>query len=272
MSLYSKIFLPLAVVACLLAFAAPAPAGGPRVGYEYWIPSAEADSAGMHGIHFKRFVSGSAYLPRYPFSFQRWDDPQLGELSRRLGLDSLTTGAGSEFDSVVRIAHLVSELWAHNWPIDYPVWNALAILDRTGRGDHLWCTYKHLLLLQCLAAIGIQARIVPCNWHHAMEFWSNDYDKWVLMDAWTASYYRRDGVPQGALELHRLSRAFGDLKGSGVWEININPDRWKPERTRDSIPAETGCYSHIRYIPRNDFLSAPLAPKPAGAPGDYLKP
>jgi hypothetical protein len=244
----------------------------PRVGYEYWIPNSTTDMADQHGIHFKRFVNGSAYLPRYPFSFQRRDDPQLAMLNRRMGIDSLVADATSEFESAVRIAHKISELWAHQWPIEYPVWNALGILDQTGQGDHLWCTYKHLLLLQCLATIGIHSRIIPCNWHHALEFWSNEHAKWVIMDAWTASYYRRDGMPLGALELHGLSRATGNLAGSGVWEININPDRWQPERKQDSVLAETSCYSHLRYIPRNDFLSAPLAPKPAGAPGSYLQP
>jgi len=33
----------------------------PRIGYEYWIPASETDSAGQHGIHFKKFINGSAY-------------------------------------------------------------------------------------------------------------------------------------------------------------------------------------------------------------------
>ena len=245
---------------------------GPRVGYEYWIPSSETDSAAMHGIYFKRFVNGSAYLPKHPFGFQRRDDPQLAELNRRLGIDRLVADAGSEFEAVTRIAHLCCNRWAHSTPIEYPLWSALDILDRIDQGDQLWCTYKQLVTMQSLASLGIHSRIVPCHWHHSLEFWSNEYAKWVVMDAWTANYYRKDGVPLGALELHRLSRATGDVKGSGVWEININPNRWQPERTRDSVLAETSCYQHIRYIPRNDFLSAPPAPKPAGAPGEYLQP
>jgi hypothetical protein len=262
-----------AIMSCP-AIAGPIPAaeGAPRAGYEYWITSSETDSAEQHGIHFRQFVNGSAYRPKYPFHFQRWDDPQLGELNRRLGIDELVRDADSELEAARRIALKVCNLWAHSGPVEYPLWNALGILDQVDQGDQFWCTYKQLVTMQCLASIGIVSRIVPCNWHHSLEYWSNEYGKWVVMDAWTANYYRRDGVPLGALELCRLSRRTGDLKGSGVWEININPNRWQPGRTQDSIPADSPCYQYIRFIPRNDFLSVPLAPKPAGGPEDYLKP
>ncbi|MEA2064125.1 MAG: hypothetical protein U9P14_10535 [Gemmatimonadota bacterium] len=270
-----KAGLHIAVVVCLVPVGtatvrAEAREDSPRVGYEYWIPNSETDSAGQHGIHFKRFINGSAHMPAYPFSFQRWDEPQLDELNRRLGIDELVDGAGSELETAARIAHKVCNLWAHHWPVEYPLWNAHDILDRIDRGEQLWCTYKQLVTMQCLASLGIYSRIVPCNWHHSLEYWDNDYAKWVVMDAWTANYFRKDGIPLGALELHRLSRATGNVKGAGVWEININPNRWFPDRVQDSVSAETSCYSHIRYIPRNDFLSAPLAPKPAGGPEDYL--
>jgi len=271
----NKILSMISAAFCLVFFlAAPPVAGsetGPRAGFEYWIPNSETDSAAMHGIYFKRFINGSAYRPRHPFRFQRWDDPQLAELNRRLGIDELVADAESEFEAVTRIALMICNRWAHQAPKEYPLWSALEILDRIDQGDQLWCTYKQLVTMQALASLGIHSRIIPCHWHHSHEFWSNEYAKWVVMDAWTANFYRKDGVPQGALELHRSSRATGDLKGSGVWEININPNRWEPQRTQDSIPADSPCYRHIRYIPRNNFLSEPPAPKPAGAPGDYLR-
>lgn len=244
---------------------------GPRVGYEYWITNSETDSAGMHGIHFKEFINGSDHRPAYPFSFQRWDDPQLGTLNRRLGIDELVRGARDDLEQAARIAHMVCNLWAHSAPVEYPLWNALELLDRVALGEQYWCTYKQIVTMQALASIGLTSRIVPCNWHHSLEFWSNDHGKWIVMDAWTANYYRKDGVPLGALELHRHSRATGGLEGSGVWEININPNRWQPARTQDSVPATSRCYSFVRYIPRNDFISAPLAPKPAGNVEGYLQ-
>ncbi|MBW7996563.1 MAG: hypothetical protein FVQ81_08365 [Candidatus Glassbacteria bacterium] len=262
--------LVMAVTAGLAGMSAHAEEA-PRAGYEYWIPVSESDSAGQHGIHFTEFVNGSARLPKHPFSFQRWDDPQLGELKRRLNLDSLLAGARDDLEQVSRIALMICNRWAHAAPIEYPVWNALEILDNVDQGEQYWCTYKQLVAMQAFAAIGLHSRIVPCHWHHALEYWSDDYGKWVIIDAWTGNLYRKNGIPSGALELHKLSRESGSLAGSGVWEINLNPNRWFPWRTADSTLAETGVYRHIRYIPRNDFLSAPLAPKPAGAPGTPLQ-
>ena len=265
--------LSIALLAFTLFTRSPATASpGRQAGYEYWIPASTTDSAGQHGVHFTRFINGSDYRPKYPFSFQRWDDPQLGELFHRLNLDSLLAGADSDLEQARRIALKVCNLWAHQAPIEYPSWNALAILDNVSQGEQYWCTYKQLVAMQGLAAVGLVSRIVPCHWHHSLEYWSNDWAKWVVIDAWTANYYRKDGIPLGTLELHKLSRKSGSLEGSGVWEININPNRWMPERSEDSTLANTEVYQHVRYIPRNDFISAPLGAKPAGAPGDYLKP
>jgi hypothetical protein len=262
--------LPVTVLAMLLVIPATATGSG-RVGYEYWIPVSETDSAGMHGIHFDEFVNGSAYRPRYPFSFQRWDEPQLGVLRERLMLDSLLAGADDDLEEACRIALMVCNRWAHSQPIEYPLWNALKLLDNVDQGEQYWCTYKQLVTMQALASVGLHSRIVPCHWHHGMEYWSDDYGKWIVLDAWTGNSYRKDGVPLGALELHKYSRETGSLDGSGVWEINLNPNRWKPSRTADSVLATTPVYKHIRYIPRNDFLSAPLAAKPMGAPGTPLQ-
>ena len=241
----------------------------PQAGYEHWIPSSTVDSAVMHGIHFIRFENGSARKPKHPFRFQRWDEPQLKVLNRRLGIDSLVADTGSELEAVARIAQKVCNLWSHSVPVEYPVWNALDILDMWDRGNPLWCTYKQLVTMQCLASIGIHSRIIPCHYHHSLEFWSNEWRKWVVMDAWTANYYEKDGVPQGALDLHLLSRTSPDLKGTGVWEININPNRWFPERSEDKVPAVNNCYIHVRYVNRNDFLSESPAPKAQGNPDAY---
>lgn len=240
-----------------------------RVGYEYWIPSSPVGSAEFHGMHFIRFENGSARMPKYPFRFQRWDEPQLKVLNQRLGIDALIADAPSELEAVTRIARMVCNLWNHSVPVEYPVWNALDILDLWERGNPLWCTYKQLVTMQCLASIGIHSRIIPCHHHHSLEFWSNEWRKWVVMDAWTANYYLKNEVPQGALDLHRLSRTSPDLRGTGVWEMNINPNRWFPDRVEDRVPAVNGCYIHIRYIARNNFLSEPLAPKAQGNPSSY---
>lgn len=267
-------FIVLSLLTAFLAVWATIPAAAQqnnRVGYEYWIPVSETDSAGIHGIHFSEFVNGSAYRPKYPFSFQRWDDPQLGALHQRLNLDSLLAGADNDLEEACRIALMVCNRWAHAAPIEYPLWSAIEILDNVDQGEQYWCTYKQLVTMQALASIGLHSRIVPCHWHHALEYWSNDFGKWVNIDAWTGNYYRRDGVPLSSLELHQFSRETGSLEGSGVWEMNLNPNRWKPSRMADSVLATSPCYRHIRYIPRNDFLSAPLAPKPEGTPGTPLQ-
>ena len=271
-NLYKSLSVAFWVFLCISMSGLKAAEYNPVVGIDYWVPVMETDSASLYGIRITKFINGSARLPKYNFSFQRWDDPQLDELKARLGIDELIAGAGSEFETVARIAHKVCNMWAHSAPAEYPTWSALDILNRVDKGEQLWCTYKQLVTMQAMAALGIHSRIVPCAWHHSLEFWSNEYGKWVVMDAWTANYYHKDGIPLGALELHKYSQKNLSLEGSGVWEMNINPNRWKPDRTADSTLADSPCYQHIRYIPRNDFISAPLAHKGVKTADGYIRP
>jgi hypothetical protein len=76
-------------------------------------------------------------------------------------------------------------------------------------------------LTQCALALGFQARRVEISktataWiapdeanvgHSVCEVWSQDWHKWVVLDANLNAHYEQQGVPLSALEVHRLWKA-----------------------------------------------------------------
>jgi hypothetical protein len=73
--------------------------------------------------------------------------------------------------------------------------------------------------------------------HHGVnEVWSNDYAKWVLLDAKYDTHYERDGSPLSALELHEAVRADGGkgvVKMQGVERLPAPP--LLPEAAENNI-------------------------------------
>ena len=83
---------------------------------------------------------------------------------------------------------------------------------RTRRaGRRGYCLHFAIVFAQVCQSFGVPARVVNANYavwggHEMTEVWSNDYGKWVLMDANldTCFFDRRTGIPLSALELHRV--------------------------------------------------------------------
>ena len=70
--------------------------------------------------------------------------------------------------------------------------------------------------------------------HHGVnEVWSNDYAKWVLLDAKYDIHFERDGVPLSALQLHEAVRADGGrsiVMVRGVERREVPMDDSRPPR------------------------------------------
>jgi hypothetical protein len=112
--------------------------------------------------------------------------------------------------------------------------------------------------------------------HEVCEVWSNDFDKWVFLDA-TRDYYLYDrdtGIPLGLTEVsQRLGRL---LPGDATWEYPVQ--HWLPDGVRANdlgvvcsdgghafpvFDPEVGSedlilIGHLQMPLRNDFASRPI--------------
>jgi hypothetical protein len=139
------------------------------------------------------------------------------------------------------------------------------------------CNFSNLALQAALMSMGYQARYININsegssGHEITEVWSNEFNKWIYMDA-TRDYYYFDqetGIPLNLLEVHnklaeKLQRAdtwqrpFSmGAEAEVVYQIKIGI-REGPH----SLSVEEAGYNIIKWmgyfrIPlRNDFYSNP---------------
>ncbi len=150
----------------------------------------------------------------YPFRYQPYDEPRLHELRERFELDQIVAGAKDEFEEMVLLRNWSrSQFRRCDYQLYQTNFDALEILTRRDRNEtdepydperHFDpCHFFPLLCSQVLLSMGHQARLVSSD-HGMLEVWSNQYGKWVLMDAELNLHYELNGVPLGGLELRQL--------------------------------------------------------------------
>ncbi len=146
----------------------------------------------------------------------------LRELRSRFELDAVVAGAQTEFEQIEKLME-----WAYYMPLHncthFP-WNVLDWLqlerDEEGaikmnhyeqRRRDVMCLYPNVVLVAACLSMGFPARHVNFHsegmtGHEIAEVWSNDYGKWVHLDA-TRDYYWYDPdtrVPLDTLEIHQV--------------------------------------------------------------------
>jgi hypothetical protein len=245
-------------------------------------------------VRLQQLSSGRVTRPSEGFT---WEDPtRLADLRERFELDRVVDGAATEFEAMLRLLH-----WSYRIPIgrlNPYAWrhDELPQLERDDAGQirlegpydeprrQGHCLYCNLTLIAALTSFGYPARWVNMSTkhtygHEVTEVWSNDYDKWVFLDA-TRDYYMTDpdtGVP---LSLAQIAGRVGEiLPQPCTWDAPIHhllPENASPidgdagnVRVRYRQPDHGGpvfvdgamhdltMIGHLQMVLRNDFASRP---------------
>lgn len=154
---------------------------------------------------------------RYPFSYERFDEPRLQELRRRYKLDEVVKDATTEFEKLVLLRDWVKSRWAHGWDESKATdtLDGLALLEDAERGLEFCCGSYVLVFVQCVLSLGHRARrlgiskkesdFIPPDegnvGHAVSEIWSNEWRKWVVMDPDINGHYEQNGIPLSAYEI-----------------------------------------------------------------------
>lgn len=163
---------------------------------------------------------------RFNFCWQNPANLLLAHLRRREKLDRLLEGEPSEVKKFIRLQKWVRSQWEPGTPNPYPKWNAVEILDsiRAGKTGG-FCGQYAQVLVQSLASLGYQARYVGLRNHIAVEAWSNELARWILLDPYSCVVFLRDGVYLNAHEIYRAARAGEDLQIHSVMDDAVlRPD------------------------------------------------
>ena len=168
-------------------------------------------------------VCGPAFhAPEIFAAIEDYHNPRLKRLRDEYGLEKVVAGEPNEFRRLLKLRH-----WVHTrWPIDNDQkegGDAFAILEKAKAGAGFHCSHSLTVQHAVLVSMGYVARDLGVDRNHedlsrsihhgVNEVWSNDYPKWVMLDAKYDIHFERNGIPLSALELHEAVRADG---GKGV--------------------------------------------------------
>jgi len=209
-------------------------------------------------------LSNGLILPRsWSFRGELASNPQLGELREREKLDEVISAGADEFGKMVLLRSWVNSQWKSGAPRPYPPWNANIVLRmiRSGQTGG-FCAQYAVVMVQAAGSLGWQARyldissscIDPKDGHVSVEVWSNQFDKWLVMDPFFDCHFTRDGTPLGALEVHKT------VAESGVEAVSLvrgNGKYGKSNSGRSDSEIKR-LFRHIAADMRNDHLSRPL--------------
>lgn len=152
----------------------------------------------------------------FPFEYENPANKHVKALRTQFKLDSIIEGANSEFEKILMLKHWVSQQW--QWHLlkpneDIYEWDASKILtpDSTGKIYGGFCLHYAIAMMQVLQSFGLQSRVVSADYsiwsgHEICEVWSNDFGKWIMLDANFDTYFvdKVTGIPLNTLELHDL--------------------------------------------------------------------
>lgn len=97
--------------------------------------------------------------------------------------------------------------------------------------------------------MGIHARYVELPGHFIVGVWSDDYNRWGLMDPMNDVHYDQDGIPLGGV---RLLRAYWSKKTAGIYEVKSHGTR------REILPDDIKLYREYSIVERANHLVYPV--------------
>jgi len=148
--------------------------------------------------------NGEFSVSSYALREDDFHHPRLQLLRRREKLDEVVSTAETQFEKIILLRAWVRRQWESGGSFYYPPWDAVEILDLARKyGNRGFCAQYAVVFLQACQSLGIHARYVDLSGHFVVAVWSDDYNRWVVMDPTNDIHYEKDGVPMRGRDLHR---------------------------------------------------------------------
>ncbi len=223
--------------------------------------------AKVPGFRFLGANEGPGPRVEIPFVYKRIDSCNLAEFREKFSLDRIISGPGDEYDAMLRLGAWLGTRWDHGTdrvPGGPLVCDPVKVISAGEKGAKFWCEIAARTAVDAATAVGWTARLLTASsdgytWEHAVaEFWSNQYEKWFVIDTDFNCVYEYEGVPLSGFELcHRGN----ELQKSGKLIVREIAPSKKSLPMTDLIPY----YRYIHIDMRSDWCSRPLAEgSPAG--------
>lgn len=167
-------------------------------------------------------------------TWEKSDLPELKELREKYKLDEVVAPGKTEFEKQVLLMDWIFKQWKFGHARELvDLRDPAKILEEAQKGHKFQCMHSEVVMRALMLSMGWVSRPMGKPKHTYSEVWSNQYCKWVRMDATSNSYADRGGVPMSTYEL-RMALMKNDLDGVvGVTKGERKPvdvkfaSRWK---------------------------------------------
>jgi hypothetical protein len=212
-------------------------------------------------------------LPAIPFVYESVQQPHHVELLQRYDLGAILAEATSEYDAMLRFGAWMGTRWQHGYePARVPGgrlhFQVADVIAAGEGGARFWCEIDAKATVQAAAALGWPARLVsvcpephrPATFHAVAELWSNQYEKWFVLDTDFNVVFEAGGVPMSAWELTHLGSS---MLRAGTLHLR----EFAPDPRGVGADRILSLYRFIFVDMRNDWVSRRL-PRGSPAGGD----
>ncbi len=148
----------------------------------------------------------------FRLKFDAPDTPELNQLRNEFSLGRVLSGAGTDYEKLIRLASWTSQQWQHDSSHMASKSDPLTILREAKAGGRFICQNYAVVLAGVTRAYGFYPRLLGLlpkdvetrsEAHSVVEVWLPKFQKWVIADAQYGIVPEIAGVPLNALELQK---------------------------------------------------------------------
>lgn len=205
--------------------------------------------APLSSIQTLNLESGHIATTTYAVQEDPWQHPRLRRLRQSEKIDEVVAPGRSQFEKIVLLRAWARRQWDSGpQPFYYPAWDALEILDLARRRrNKAFCAQYAVLFLQSARSLGLHARYLDLG-HFIASVWSDEFNRWVVMDPTNDLHYEKGGEPMGDWELIRAAWS-GRVAGIEI----VGPGSAR----RPASSAELAPFRALKVCMLNDQLTNP---------------
>jgi hypothetical protein len=224
------------------------------------------------------------------YRYEDYQSAYLQKFRRRFQLDAVVAGAHTDWERQLRLmrwTYLVPlQRQTPIFPWDPSAWidaqrlpGALAANTYPDRRRDAMCLFSNVTLMAALQSLGYPARHVNIaseglSGHEIAEVWSNQFGKWILLDATRDMFWydKGTGTPANTLEIHKALAE--RLKQPETWQHPFHyaqpPETFladfpiAPALSLERLPVTPETLNELltinaqlRIVPRSDVFSHP---------------
>jgi hypothetical protein len=200
---------------------------------------------------------------RIPFVYESAGAEYLRAFRSKYRLDDIIAGASDEYGAMLRLGNWMGTRWDHGLD-QVPGCNVAAVVESGEHGAKYWCEIAAHTTVQAATSLSWPARLITASrdgysWEHAVaELWSNQFDKWFVLDTDFNVVFERRGIPLSALELSEYGEEWEKNRELAVRAI-------APAKASLPLIDLVPFFKYIHVDLRNDWCSRLLRPgSPAG--------